>query len=166
MERSAAVHRLGSSSEKNRKYILTGAMEAVFPRGCDWVANFYRCESRAHILSSQCATWVLPTQILAAVRSRYFCFYDFTSRIADCSVCSGSTIATRIRNPVHRRRLRTRGVFDRIHPRYDSPSFFFSQKSRWRTRKLKPLESSIGSMERSILRGRQIYEYTVSRRKS
>lgn len=51
MERSAAVHRLGSSSEKNRKYILTGAMEAVFPRDCDWVANFYRCESTAALIS-------------------------------------------------------------------------------------------------------------------
>lgn len=35
--------------------------------------------------------------ISGAVESRDFCFYDFTSRIADCSVCSGSTIGTRIR---------------------------------------------------------------------
>lgn len=111
---------------------------------------------------------VLPTQILAAVRSRYFCFYDFTSRIADCSVCSGSTIATRIPNAVHRR-LRTRG--SSIESTLDailvpSPSSSSSHESRWRTRKLRPLESSIGSIKRSILRARQIYEYTDSRRKS
>lgn len=60
-------------------------------------------------------------------------------------------------------------LFDRIHPRCDSRSFsffLFSHESRWRTRKLRPLESSIGSIKRSILRARQIYEYTDSRRKS
>lgn len=65
--------------------------------------------------------------------------------------------ATRIPNAVHRR-LRT----PRSNPTLEM-RFSFLRKSRWRTRKLNPLEFSIGSIKRSILRGRQIYEYTISK---
>lgn len=139
-------------------------MGAVSPRG--WVAKFYRCWCAPRILSSWCATWLLPTRILVgAVRSRYFCFYDFTSRIADCSVCSGSTIATRIPNAVHRRTRAGHTGLVPIESTLDTILIPSSSSSCSRTslgggrRKLEPLESSIGSIKRSILRGRQIYEY-------
>ena len=90
-------------------------------------------------------------QISGAAWSRYFCLYDFTSRIVDCSVCSGSTIATdRDFKREHRCAPPPPPAFGRTRWTFASSRFVSSEAAAARMRKLEPLEFAIGRPERSI----------------